>query len=214
REVPVVGLVDELVGLAAYMHVDALNRLLQEGPTFSGAYLKVDPLHLQPLYRQLKRTPAVASVAQRQTALQQFEDTIAATSGMMNSFIMLFACIIAVAVVYNAARIALSERSRELATLRIIGFTQREIAFILLGEQAVLTLAAVPLGWLLGYGLAWLLNHSPAMDTELFRVPFIIQPATYGIAFGVTVLAAAGSGLLIVRQLQHLDLIAVLKTRE
>lgn len=212
--VPVAGLVDELVGLAVYMDMNALNTLLREGPTVSGAYLKVDPLQSQTLYEQLKRTPAVASVAQRRTALQQFEDTIAATSGVMNSVLMLFACIIAVAVVYNAARIALSERSRELATLRIIGFTQREIAFILLGEQALLTLTAIPVGWAVGYGLAWSLNQSPAQNTEIFRVPFIISPASYGFAVLVTVLAAAGSGLLITYQLQHLDLIAVLKTRE
>ncbi|HSM80365.1 MAG TPA: FtsX-like permease family protein [Nodosilinea sp.] len=212
--VPLVGLVDELVGLAMYMDVTALNTLMREGPTFSGAYLTVDPLQMSTLYVQLKQTPAVASVAQRDTALRQFEETIAASSGMMNSTILLFACIIAVGVIYNAARIALSERSRELATLRIIGFTQREIAFILLGEQGVLTLMAIPVGWGLGYGLAWALNQSPAQNTELFRVPFIIQPASYGFAAGVTALAALGSGLLIARQLQHLDLIAVLKTRE
>jgi putative ABC transport system permease protein len=212
--VPLVGLVDEMVGLAMYMNVTALNTLMQEGPTFSGAYLTVDPLQMSTLYAQLKQTPAVASVAQRDTALRQFEETIGASSGMMNSMILLFACIIAVGVIYNAARIALSERSRELATLRIIGFTQREIAFILLGEQGVLTLMAIPVGWVLGYGLAWALNHSPAQNTELFRVPFIIQPDSYGFAAGVTALAALGSGLLIARQLQHLDLIAVLKTRE
>ena len=132
----------------------------------------------------------MASVAQRERALQKFEDTIAATSGVMNNMILLFACIIAVGVIYNAARIALSERSRELATLRIIGFTQREIAFILLGEQGVLTLMAIPVGWALGYGLAWMLNQSPAQNTELFQVPFVIQPASFVFAALVTALAA------------------------
>ncbi|TVQ13018.1 MAG: FtsX-like permease family protein [Leptolyngbya sp. DLM2.Bin27] len=214
RQVPVVALVDELVGIASYMHVDALNRLMQEGSTFSGAYLQVDRAQIQPLYQQLKQTPAVAGVAQRETALAQFEDTIAATSGAMNLVVMLFACIIAVGVIYNAARIALSERSRELATLRIIGFSQREVAVILLGEQAVLTLAAVPVGWGLGFTLSWLLNQSPAQNTELFRVPFVVSPGSYLFAFGVTAVAALASGLLIARQLRQLNLIEVLKTRE
>jgi putative ABC transport system permease protein len=214
REVAIAGLVDELVGLAAYMDIAALNALMREGTTVSGAYLLVDSLQLPQLYAQIKQTPAIASVSQRETALQQFQDTIATTSGVFNGVILIFACIIAFGVVYNAARIALSERSRELATLRIIGFTQGEIAFILLGEQALLTLMAVPVGWILGYWLSWLLNQSPAQNTEMFRVPFVITPASYGFALIVITLAAIGSGAFIWRQLNRLDLIAVLKTRE
>ncbi len=214
RQVPVAGLVDELVGLATYMHVDALNALMQEDTSYSGAYLLVDQQQITALYSQLKQTPSVASVAQRETAIHQFNETIGATSGAMNAVLMLFATIISAGVIYNAARIALSERCRELATLRIIGFTQREIAFILLGEQGALILAAVPVGWLLGYGLAWVLNQSPAVDSEMVRLPFVIHPASYLFALLVTALAAAGSGLLIGHQLRRLDLIAVLKTRE
>lgn len=214
RSVAVAAVVDELLGMATYMQVDALNELMQEGLTYSGAYLLVDQDQLQPLYKQLKATPAIAGVAQRETALGQFQETIAATSGAMNVVLMVFASIIAVGVVYNAARIALSERSRELATLRIIGFTQTEIAVILLGEQAVLTLAATPLGWGLGFGLAWLLNQSPAQNTEMFRVPFVISLGSYSFALVVIVVAAIASGWLINHQLMRLDLIGVLKTRE
>ena len=214
RSVPVVGLVDELVGLAAYMDRYALSALLGEAPSLSGAYLRVEAPARPSLYRQLKQMPAVVSVAQRQTALDQFKSTIAATSGMMNSVIILFAVIIAAAVIYNSARIALSERQRDLATLRIIGFTQGEILLILLGEQALITLAALPLGSLMGYGLAWWLNQSPAQNTEVVRVPFIIEPDSYLFAALVTLLAATASGLVVGRQLQRLDLVAVLKTRE
>jgi putative ABC transport system permease protein len=214
RQVPVVGLVDELVGLAAYMDRHALSALLGETPSLSGAYLRVDAQALPTLYRQLKQMPAVSSVAQRQTALDQFKATIAATSGMMNGVIILFAVIIAAAVIYNSTRIALSERRRDLATLRIIGFSQGDILLILLGEQALITLAAMPLGGLLGYGLAWWLNQSPAQNTEVVRVPFMIQPDSYLFAALVTGLAAAASGLVVGRQLQGLDLVAVLKTRE
>ncbi|NCJ05927.1 FtsX-like permease family protein [Synechococcales cyanobacterium C] len=214
REVPMVGRVDELLGLTAYMDVQALNALLQEGSAFSGAYLSVDAQQLPELYKTLKQTPAIASVSQRETALRQFQNTIATTSGVFNGVLLVFACIISVGVVYNSARIALSERSRELATLRIIGFTQAEIAFILLGEQGLLTLTAVPVGWGLGYALSQWLNQSPAHNTEMFRVPFVIQPSSYLFTLVVIAIAALLSGGLLARQLQHLDLIAVLKTRE
>ena len=212
REVPVVGLVDELIGVGAYMNIHALNDLMREGPTLSGAYLAVDTQYLDAIYSELKQTPAVASVALRENTIQQFQETIAGSMAIFNTVLTIFACIIAFGVVYNAARIALSERGRELATLRIIGFTRREVAFILLGEQALLTLLAVPVGFAIGYGLAGLM--SLAYNTELYRWPLVVSRQTYGFSFFVIMLAALISGFLVRRQINHLDLIAVLKTRE
>jgi putative ABC transport system permease protein len=132
--------------------------------------------------------------------------------GTSTGILIFFACVIAFGVVYNGARIALSERGRELASLRVLGFTQREIAVMLLGEQAILTLLAVPLGWVLGYGLSWLITI--AIDTELMRLPLVLSPQTYFRAFVIVLAAAALSGLLVRWRLRRLDLIEVLKTRE
>jgi putative ABC transport system permease protein len=114
--------------------------------------------------------------------------------------------------VYNGARIALSERGHELASLRVLGFTRREIGFILLGEQAVLTLMAIPFGFALGYGIAGLITI--VIDTELVRFPLVISPTTYSLAFIVVAIAAFLSGYLVRWRLRHLDLVEVLKTRE
>jgi putative ABC transport system permease protein len=130
----------------------------------------------------------------------------------MNVMTVVFACVIAFGVVYNSARIALSERSRELATLRIIGFSRPQVAMVLLGEQALLTLVAIPIGFVMGYGLIVLL--SIAYNTELYRFPVIVNKASYAFAVIVITLAALVTGLLIRHQLNRLDLIAVLKTRE
>ncbi len=212
REVTIAGLADELVGLSAYMDLRALNRLMQEGASLSGAYLAVDARQLNKLYTQLKRTPAIASVALRQATIDSFTKTIAQSQAVVTTIQVVFACIVAFGVVYNAARIALSERGRELATLRIIGFSRGQIAVVLLGEQAVLTLIAIPVGFGIGYGIAALM--SMAYNTDLYRLPLVISKASYGFAFAVVVIAALFSGLLVRRQLDHLDLIAVLKTRE
>jgi putative ABC transport system permease protein len=128
------------------------------------------------------------------------------------SFFIVFACALAFGVTYNAARIALSERSRELATLRVLGFTRAEISYILIGETGLLTILALPLGVACGYVLAMTLVRG--FDTELFRVPFVIAPSTYGWAILVGVFATAASVLLVRRRLDRLDLIGVLKTRE
>lgn len=212
RTVSVAGLVDELIGLSAYMDIQSLNRLMQEGSTLSGAFLTVDARSLDQLYSQIKHTPAIASVALHQAMIERFQKTIAQSQRIATLIQVGFACVIAFGVVYNAARIALSERGRELATLRIIGFSKLQVAVILLGEQALLALAAIPLGFGLGYGIATLLSF--AYNTELYRFPLIITKSSYAFAFIVIAIAALASGSLVRRQCDRLDLIAVLKTRE
>jgi putative ABC transport system permease protein len=212
REVPVAGTVNDYTGTAAYMHIRALNRLMREGGTVSGAFLDVDEKQTNQLYKELKQTPKVADVSVKKATVQSFWQTIAENLMVMRSFNLTFACIIAFGVVYNNARISLAERSRELATLRVIGFTRAEISAILLGELAILTLAAIPLGMAMGYGLAkW---ATWALDTEMYRIPFVIHPATFGFAIVVVLAATLISGLLVRRRLDHLDLVAVLKTKE
>jgi putative ABC transport system permease protein len=130
----------------------------------------------------------------------------------MQYFNVIFACIIAFGVVYNTARIALSERGRELASLRVLGLTRGEISFILLGELAVLTLAAIPLGIAAGLGLARLVCYF--LDSEMYRIPFVLAPRTIGVSVLMVLVSAVISGLVVRRQLDRLDLIAVLKTRE
>ncbi|MGK7871941.1 MAG: ABC transporter permease [Xenococcaceae cyanobacterium] len=212
RQVPLVGLVDELLGVQGYMDIHALNRMMREGQTISGAYLSVDPHFASQLYFRLKRIPAITGISTREASLQSFEEISAQNLLVFTGIVVIFACIITFSMVYNSARIALSERGRELASLRIMGFTRAEIAYILLGEQAILTLLAIPLGFALGYGLAALMSF--AYNSELYRLPLIITKATYAFTFVIVIVAASFSGLIIRRQLNRLDLIAVLKTRE
>lgn len=212
RQVPVVAMFSEFIGLSAYMNLPALNRLLREGSSISGEFLAVDPLYAEKLYAELKETPRVASVTIKTAALNSFQDTLAENMLRMTMFNVIFSSVIAFGVVYNGAQISLSERSRELATLRVIGFTRGEISWILLGELAALTAVAIPLGLTMGYALAQLL--SLALDTELYRIPAIIRPKTYLFAAVVVGLATLFSGLVVRRKLDHLDLIGVLKTRE
>jgi putative ABC transport system permease protein len=212
RQVPVTGLATEFLGTFCYMNLRALNRVLGEGDALTEAYLTADANRMDDLYRRLKETPRVAAVMIKKISIRSFQDTVMENMLTMQFYNVLFACIIAFGVVYNTARIALSERGRELASLRVLGLTRGEISFILLGELAVLTLLALPLG----IGMGWLLVKTVCMflDTEMYRIPFVVAPATYGFSVTVVVVAAVLSGLVVRRRLDHLDLIAVLKTRE
>ncbi|MFO0151635.1 MAG: ABC transporter permease [Burkholderiales bacterium] len=212
RQVRLSGYSDEILGIAANMSLPALNRLLNESASVSGAFLWVDAAELEPLYQQLKRLPVVASVMVREPMLNSINDMLQRTVIGPALINVLFACVIAFGVVYNSVRIALSERGHELASLRVLGFTQREVASILLGEQALLVVLALPLG----AGLGWLLCawFSQAMSSDLFRLPLVVQPSSYAFAILVIVVATTASALLVARRLRQLDLVAVLKTRE
>lgn len=212
RKVPVTALVEEFIGSGAYMDIRSLNRLLQEGPTISGGYLMTDAHYADQLYHELKNTPDVSAVGVREVTIRNFQDTIAENMLRMRLFNIGFATVIACGVVYNSARIALAERSRELASLRVMGFTRGEISTILLGELGVLTVVALPLGIAMGTGFAYFLTTT--LDTELFRIPLIIDPTTYAFAVIVVLVASVLSGLIVRRKLDHLDLVAVLKSRE
>jgi putative ABC transport system permease protein len=212
RQAIVSALVEEYMATSAYMEIGALRRLLREADTLSGAFLQVEASSLAQLYARLKATPRVAAVTRKSAAIESFEKTLAETMYVMIFFNVLFAGVIAFGVVYNAARISLSERSRDLASLRVLGFTRGEISSILLGELAVVTAAAIPAGLVLGYLFA--AGLVLAFDTELYRFPLVVSLRTYMFAAIAVAIATAISGFAVRRRLDTLDLVAVLKTRE
>lgn len=209
--VRVAGIVDEMIGLAAYMDARALARLAAEPEAVSGAMLAIDPRQQGALFLSMKSAPAIAGVSLREATLQSFMATVAENLTTSTTVLIVFAGIIAAGVVYNAARIALSEHAVELASLRILGFTQVEVGAMLLGEQALLTLAALPLGCALGYGLSVLL--ATLLSEEVFRIPAVVSGKTFLLSMAAVLAAAAASGLLVWRKVQRLDLIEVLKSR-
>ncbi len=211
-EIPVVELFETYIGSPAYMEIGALSRLLHERPGVTTVHLLVDPRERSALFQALKALPRISAVTLKDAAVQNFRDTMAETLMIFVSFFVVFSGTLAFGVTYNAARIALSERGRELATLRVLGFTRAEISYILLGETALLTFAALPLGCAFGYALARLIVQ--AFETELYRVPFVIEPSTYAWAMVTALAATLVSALLVRARLDRLDLIAVLKARE
>lgn len=212
KQVPVVGLVNEYLGLYGYMDLDALNRLLNEGRAISGAYLTIDHAALPAIHRKLKEMPRIASVVERTRDMRNFNRIMEETMLFIAFIATVFASVIAVGVVYNSARVILTERSRELASLRVLGFTRGEISYILLAELGVLTIAALPLGLYLGYALCGYI--AATLQNELYRVPLVLDRDTYAFAAAVVVAATVVSALAVRRKLDHLDLIAVLKTKE
>jgi putative ABC transport system permease protein len=211
-DVPVAATFETYIGSPAYMDIRALNRLMRERPSVTAVHLRVDANQRAALFSALKVLPRVSSVSVKDAAVQTFRKTLAETITIFVSFFIVFSCALAFGVTYNAARISLSERGRELATLRVLGFTRAEISYILLGEVALLTCVALPLGCALGFALASLIVQ--AFETELYRVPLVVLASTYGWAMVIGLVATAVSAFLVRQRVDRLDLIAVLKTRE
>ncbi len=211
-DLPVTGVVDDTFGISAFMEADDLHRLMREPPVWSSAALLIDRAREPALLERLKALPVVAGVAVKQVVIDNFRQTMAENMGLMLTFNVGFAGIIAFGVVYNAARVSLSERSRELASLRVLGFTRAEISLILLGELAVLTVLALPLGALIGAGLTVAMVQS--FQSEIYRFPLVITPRVMALAALVVITAAILSGLVVRRRLDRMDLVGVLKIRE
>lgn len=209
---PVSGLSLGYVGLGAFMELSALNRAAGEGAVISGVNLQVDEAERAAFFASAKETPVTSFVTVTALTVARFKETLAENITIMITVYVALASIIAVGVVYNFARIALSEQGRELASLRVLGFTRGEVSGILLGELAAVVLVAQPIGWLFGYGIG--LAMVRAFSSDLYRVPFVVGPEVYATASLVTCGAALGSALAIRGRINNLDLIEVLKTRE
>jgi putative ABC transport system permease protein len=211
-DLPVAGTVREMLGMSAYMERRALNRLLQEGDVVTQVSVTVEPGHETELLVALKSLPRVLLAASRSVMRGNIEDVTAKNVLTFSAILTVFATVIAIGVVYNSARIALSERAWELASLRVLGFSRAEVSGLLLGELAIEIALAIPLGMLLGNALSQLIVS--LMTTDEFYFPLVIQPHTYAFAALSVVAAGLVSALIVRRRIDTLDLVGVLKTRE
>lgn len=211
-EVPVAGFVNEYIGAQGYMDLDAMNALFGDGDVISGALLALDPADPAALYFQLDRRPRVAGVSSREAQIRNFYTTMGNSMLFFTFIAGLLGAVINFGVVYNSARIALSERGRELASLRVLGFTQGEVSRILLGELGLMVAVSIPLGFAAGWGLSWVM--ASGFESDLFRVPVTLRTATYAFAAATMLASTVVSAGIVRRRIAHLDLIGVLKTRE
>jgi putative ABC transport system permease protein len=212
RPVTLVGMSEDFAGLSAYMELRALNRLLGEGDVITGASFAVDGPRRGEFLRALKNTPRVGVVAIKDSLRDSFKKTTAASINLLQSIYLVLATVVAFGVVYNNAQISLAERARELATLRVIGFSRREVGAVLITELVTLAVIAVPMGLLLGTGFS--IGIVQQVNTETVRLPIILTAQNYAIAALIVTVASTASALLVLRKLNQLNLIGALRAPE
>ena len=209
---PVVALVEDYFGIRGMMEISALGRLMREAPVVTSVNLSLDESRKEEFYVAVKSMPTVSGLALMRLSLVNFRNAVALLVTTMASIYTGLAAAIAFGVVYNNARISLSEQARELASLRVLGFTRGEVLRILLLELTILTLVAQPPGWVMGYGLAWIMKNNLA--GELMRVRLVVEDSTYVTASAIVIMAAVASAAVIRDRINKLDLVSVLKTRD
>jgi len=211
-ELTLVGTVSEMIGLNAYMERRELNRLVQEGDVSSQFSVALERGSEKAFLEATQELPRVVGTFSKDTLLRNMEEVSARNMRLMSTVLTLFASVIAIGVVYNNARIALSERLWELASLRVLGFTRAEVSSLLLGEMAISIAVALPIGMMLGWGLVELV--AGLMKSDQFEFPVVIRARTYAWAAICVVAAGLASALVVRRRVDRLDMVAALKTRE
>lgn len=211
-ELPVVGITETLMGSPVFLQIDQLNRALKEPGRVNGAYLRIDQNYSEQIYQTLKDKPGVAGVSLKEQARIAFQKMMDSGAGAMRYVMALMAGIITFGIVYNSARIAFAERARDLGSLRVIGFSRSEAAYVLLAELALVVLLALPLGCLMGLQMAQ--GIAQGFSTDLYQIPATVGPDSYGIAMLAVLSAAIISGWLVKKDIDKIDIVAALKTRE
>jgi len=206
------GLVTDYAGVAVYMDLESLRRMMREGGTLSGAHLTVDRAHWREFLSQIKESPRVAALVIKDAVRESFNRSTAEMIGLIQGLYFTFSIIVSFGVVYNSARIALAERHRDLATLRVIGFTHREVAGVMIGELLILTVMALPVGLGIGRLLAGAIVS--AASTESVRLPLMVSLQSYASALLIVIVSAAVSFTVVGRGIRRLDLLGVLKAHE
>jgi putative ABC transport system permease protein len=210
--VTVTALVELHFGLGAYMDLGYMNALFRQAPRLSVVNITFDTMQTDALHATIKDTPRISGIVEMNENRRSFEDTIEQNITVMNTIYIVVAVLITIGVTYNAARIQLSERARELASLRILGYGRGDVSYILVGEMMLIALVAQPFGWLIGAGIAQLMTN--AFTSDLYAIPLVLKPATFTLASIIVLSAALGSVMIVRRRLDRLDLVSVMKTRE
>ena len=210
--VRVAAIIDPMVGSSAYMDMDAQARLMREPGQISGANVRLDPAAYAAFNRELKRTPALVGASFLNLAESAMRRSYAEGVGYMNLIYLSFAAIMAGGVAFSAARVTLAEQERDLATLRVLGFTRLEVSYVLVGELAALALFAVPAGCIIGTLLAnWLMQ---LFETDMYSFPYVFNPQGYAFAIAFTLVCVAVAALVVRSSVDRLDMVGVLKARD
>jgi putative ABC transport system permease protein len=210
--VPVRSVVDSFLGLDCYADLRYLSGLVGEYEAMNSVQMLVDPSRRNELYAALKQLPNIQSVSVRANARANIQDTLVRSLNFSLSILIGFAGVIALGSMLNAALIEIADRTRDIATFRVLGYDAGAIAGIFLRQAGILLVVGLVLAMPVAYVLVHLL--ALAYNTELFRLPVLIRPGTVLMSCAVMAVFAAVSQFVVYRQVRGLDWLEGIKIKE
>ena len=205
-------IIQQYFGASGYMNIEALSRVLNESYAMNSVLLATAPGKAKFMNDELEDIPAVSSIEVKEDSIRNMNETIQMNMKVTSFVTVLFAGIISFSIIYNITSVSLAERERELASLRVMGFSREEVGRILYHENIALGVVGLVLGLPLGIAISKALVT--AFDTEMIRLPYHLEPRTFIISITLTLFFVLVSNLAIRRKIHHLDLVETLKERE
>ncbi len=212
HEMTVTGLIQQYFGLGAYADMEFLDAQLRRSPQITVANVILDESRILDLHAAVQDTPALSGLVLLTDSRRSFQETLSQNVLVINSIYGIIAVLITIGVAYNGARIQLSERARELASLRILGFSRGEVSAVLIGETMLLALIAQPIGWLMGIWISTAMSNS--FTSDLYAIPLVLEPSVFATASLVVLITSFVSVMLVRRRIDRMNLVSVMKTRE
>lgn len=204
--------VDNYLGNAAYLTQSAYQQLFREDASLNGFFLKLSPGTDQQAFAD---TLAENSAYLTVSSTQQMNDEFSQSFELINAIvyvIVLLAAALAFVVLFTLSNTNISERIRELATIKVLGFRKREVSHYVNKETVLLTALGMLLGIPAGYAFSHSLTYVLKMPSIYFAVT--IEPASYVFACALTLLFALLVAWLSNRTLAKIDMIEALKSVE
>lgn len=207
----VIGVVPQYVGLNAFMEEKELQRFLRQGEISTSMLVKMNSSDvglLKSKYRNATNVTSIESLKDSGDKIRKMMDSYGFTTWLL----AILGGITGFALIYNSSVISLSERKRELASLRVLGMTPREVLRVITSEQWSLYFFGILLGIQLAYGLEF--GMAQAMSTDLYSLPAELTPiALLGAAAGTafSVLVAQSRAYYKIKSLPYVE---ILSTKE
>jgi putative ABC transport system permease protein len=218
QQVEVVEIIPQYLGMNAYMELSALEELLRQGKLATSFFVGVRGdtdeavgQSISTLRDRYRESDLVAGVDGREERFRQTRELME-TFGSAIYLYVFIGVITGFSIIYSSSFIILSERSRELASMMVLGMTPREVFSVITFEQWFISffaiLAGIPLAQMMQWGMAM------EMSTDMYTIPGELSLPSLFVAPLITGLSIWLAQRFVLSKIEKLSLIDVLKTRE
>ena len=212
-ELRVTGIMENYVQHYVFLGAEAYERAFGKPPVYTATYalMDADPSARAAFSDEVRAIDGVKTVAYNDEVIDSYR-TMLRSVNMIVVVLVVAAAALAFIVLYNLTNINITERQREIATLKVLGFTPREVDLYIYRETILLSV----MGGLVGLGLGVLLEGFVIVTAEVDQVMFgrDIHLWSFMVAFVLTMAFTVFVMVTMRRKLARIDMVESLKSNE